>query len=80
MLSIEGTLRRMNALQLSCAERVRAARYFPELSTYRRGALWGGSPEPRRSVPSMGRILLDERSQSEPMTATVAEPQGVAAR
>ena len=34
----------------------------------------------RRRVPSMGRILLDERSQSEPMTATVAEPQGVAAR
>lgn len=26
----------------------------------------------RPSVPSMGRILLDERSQSEPMTATVA--------
>jgi len=25
----------------------------------------------------MGRVLLDERSQSEPMTATVAEPQGV---
>jgi hypothetical protein len=23
------------------------------------------------SVPSMGRILLDERSQPEPMTATV---------
>ena len=34
----------------------------------------------RQSVPSMGRILLDERSQSGPMTATVAEPQGVAAR
>ncbi len=32
------------------------------------------------SVPSMGRILLDERSQPEPMTATVAKPQGVAAR
>ena len=28
----------------------------------------------------MGRILLDERSQSEPMTATVAEPQGLAVR
>jgi hypothetical protein len=27
----------------------------------------------RPSVPSMGRILLDERSQSEPMTATVAK-------
>jgi len=25
------------------------------------------------SVPSMGRILLDERSQPEPMTATVAK-------
>jgi hypothetical protein len=24
-------------------------------------------------VPSMGRILLDERSQPEPMTATVAK-------
>jgi S1-C subfamily serine protease len=33
-----------------------------------------------QSVPSMGRILLDERSQSGPMTATVAEPQGVAVR
>ena len=32
------------------------------------------------SVPSMGRILLDERSQPEPMTATVAKPQGVTAR
>ncbi len=28
----------------------------------------------------MGRISLDERSQSEPMTATVAEPQGPAVR
>ena len=27
----------------------------------------------RPSVPSMGRILLDERSQPEPMTATVAK-------
>jgi hypothetical protein len=25
------------------------------------------------SVPSMGRILLDERSQPEPMTATVGK-------
>ena len=25
------------------------------------------------SVPSMGRILLDERSQPEPMTATVVK-------
>src|SRR5258706_4522888 len=33
-----------------------------------------------QSVPSMGRISLDERSQSEPMTATVAEPQGPAVR
>ncbi len=33
-----------------------------------------------RGVPSMGRISLDERSQSELMAATVAEPQGVAAR
>lgn len=32
------------------------------------------------SVPGMGRISLDERSQPEPMTATVAKPQGVAAR
>jgi len=41
-----------------------------------------GEPPERRlqGVPSMGRILLDERSQSGPMTATVAEPQGVAAR
>jgi len=29
------------------------------------------TPCPATSVPSMGRILLDERSQSEPMTATV---------
>jgi len=35
---------------------------------------------PPQGVPSMGRILLDERSQSEPMTATVAEAQGVVAR
>jgi hypothetical protein len=28
----------------------------------------------------MGRISLNERSQPEPMTATVAKPQGVAAR
>ena len=28
----------------------------------------------------MGRISLDERSQSEPMTATVAEPQGATVR
>ncbi len=28
----------------------------------------------------MGRILLDERSQSGPMAATVAEPQGATAR
>jgi hypothetical protein len=34
----------------------------------------------RQGVPSMGRISLDERSQSEPMTATVAEAQGVGAR
>jgi len=34
----------------------------------------------RQGVPSMGRVLLDERSQSEPMTATVAEAQGVVAR
>ena len=27
----------------------------------------------RPSVPSMGRISLDERSQPEPMTATVAK-------
>jgi len=27
----------------------------------------------RPSVPSMGRVLLDERSQPEPMTATVAK-------
>ncbi len=33
-----------------------------------------------QGVPSMGRILLDERSQSGPMTATVAEPQGRAVR
>ncbi len=33
-----------------------------------------------QGVPSMGRISLDERSQSEPMTATVAEPQGLAVR
>jgi len=43
-----------------------------------------GASKPAESrpqgVPSMGRILLDERSQSGPMTATVAEPQGVAAR
>ena len=31
-------------------------------------------------MPSMGRILLDERSQSGPMTATVAEPQGATVR
>jgi len=36
--------------------------------------------ENRRSVPSMGRILLDERSQPEPMTATVAKPQGLVVR
>jgi len=36
--------------------------------------------KPPQGVPSMGRILLDERSQSEPMTATVAEAQGVVAR
>jgi hypothetical protein len=35
---------------------------------------------PPQGVPSMDGILLDERSQSGPMTATVAEPQGVAAR
>jgi len=28
------------------------------------------------SVPSMGRISLDERSQPEPMTATVAKRKG----
>ena len=28
----------------------------------------------------MGRILLDERSQPEPMTATVAKPQGLVVR
>jgi len=39
-----------------------------------------GRGRPAQGVPSMGRISLDERSQSEPMTATVAEPQGVAAR
>lgn len=33
-----------------------------------------------QGVPSMGRILLDERSQSGAMTPTVAEPQGVAVR
>lgn len=33
--------------------------------------LQGGSPDP--SVPGMGRILLDERSQPEPMTVTVAK-------
>jgi hypothetical protein len=35
----------------------------------------GGRPaglEARPSVPSMGRISLDERSQPEPVTATVA--------
>ncbi len=32
------------------------------------------------SVPSMGRISLDERSQPGPVTATVVKPQGVAAR
>ena len=31
-------------------------------------------------VPSMGRVLLDERSQSGPMTATVAKPQGATVR
>jgi hypothetical protein len=36
--------------------------------------------EARASVPSMGRVSLDERSQPEPMTATVAEPQGLAKR
>ena len=33
-----------------------------------------------RGVPSMGSVLLDERSQSGPMTATVAKPQGATAR
>src|ERR1039458_191896 len=37
----------------------------------------GGRP---RGVPSMGSVLLDERSQSGPMTATVAKPQGATAR
>ena len=32
-------------------------------------AAWTG----RASVPNMGRILLDERSQPEPMTATVVK-------
>src|ERR1019366_5121814 len=49
----------------------------------------GGYPAYRRSwrvanppqgVPSMGSVLLDERSQSGPMTATVAKPQGATAR
>ena len=39
-----------------------------------------GWTTPPQGVPSMGRILLDERSQSGPMTATVAEPQGATAR
>jgi hypothetical protein len=43
------------------------------------GAL-GGLNNPPQGVPSMGRIYLEERSQSELMTATVAEPQGVTAR
>src|SRR5260370_5654894 len=51
----------------------------PGLSKFRRDP--DGRPGGRlRSVPSMGRISLDERSQSEPMTATVAEPQGLAVR
>jgi len=37
-------------------------------------------PRARATVPSMGCISLDERSQPGPVTATVAKPQGVAAR
>ena len=32
------------------------------------------------SVPSMGRILLDERSQPKPDDGNRSKPQGVAAR
>jgi hypothetical protein len=36
-------------------------------------AAMGADLEIGARVPSMGGILLDERSQSEPMTATVAK-------